>query len=127
MALKRSTLQALGLAYDPSDGVAQENFANQYNQMLAQQAQLGHAQGVQNYNPNPTPPSVHATALSMLKMRLGGVDNTFQLNPDEMLLCHVADDTVYIFFVLKGKGGYLQDEVSLFPSDKLVTQFRLIR
>jgi hypothetical protein len=70
--------------------------------------------------------NLHAKALMMLKMRLSGLDSKFELNKDDMLICHVTSGMVYCFFVLNGKAGVLQEEASLFPSDKLVTQFHLI-
>lgn len=72
-------------------------------------------------------PSIHTKATQLLKLRLAGLDSRFHISLDEFLACHVANGTVYIFFVIDGKAGHIEEETALFPSDKLVTQFRLIR
>lgn len=65
-------------------------------------------------------------ALSLLTMRLGGVKNALRLGTDDFLVCHTTLDTVYVFFVLNGREGNTKEEIDIFPSDKLLTQLRLI-
>lgn len=72
-------------------------------------------------------PSIHAKATHLLKLRLAGLDSQFHIAPDEFLTCHVSNSTVYIFFVINDKAGHIEEDTALFPSDKLITQFRLIR
>ena len=95
--------------------LAQNLAQNQYTQAQIQ---------AQQYNPEP---NIHVKAMSLLKLRLAGLDSKFHMTSDEFLTCHVSAGIVYIFFVIGGKAGHLEEETALFPSDKLITQFRLIR
>lgn len=101
-------------------------YTNQ-NLSAAQQQQLAQAQQCMQNSAEEYKPSPHAKAITLLKMRLAGVGGNFDIAKDEFLVCHVAKDTVYTFFVINGKGGVLEEETALFPSDKLITQLRLIR
>lgn len=65
-------------------------------------------------------------ALSLLTMRLGGVKNALKLGAEDFLVCHTTPETVYVFFILNGKSGHTEEEIDIFPSDKLLTQLRLI-
>lgn len=76
---------------------------------------------------NNTVPSLDHIALDLLKRRMAGVTGTFRLNRDEFLTCYVSSGTVYVFFVLNGKAGHFVEEVTIFPSDKMLTQIRMIR
>jgi hypothetical protein len=71
-------------------------------------------------------PNVHVKALRLLKARLVGLNNSYRIDNDEIILTHVYQDKVFIFFVLRGRAGYLEDELALFPSDGLVTKLRMI-
>lgn len=94
---------------------AQQN----YNDIQAMnQAQANMGQGV---------PSLDYVALDLLKRRMAGITGTFKLNQDEFLTCYVTNSTVYVFFVLNGKAGHFTEEVTIFPSDKILTQIRMIR
>ena len=88
--------------------------------------QAGVGQALQQAQQN-MGPSIHVKALQLLKARLAGLDNSYTIAPDEIILTHVYQDKVFVFFVLKGKAGYLEDEASLFPSDGLITKLRVIR
>jgi hypothetical protein len=72
-------------------------------------------------------PSIHLKALRLLKARLTGLENNYNLTPDETILTHVYQDKVYVFFVIGGKAGHFEDEAAIFPSDGLITKFRVIR
>jgi hypothetical protein len=97
----------------------------------AAQAQASHhmdAQGYQYPQPHKPPePNIHVRALRLLKARLAGLDSTYNIASDEVILTHVHQDKVYVFFVLKGRAGHFEDEAALFPSDGLITKIRIIR
>lgn len=98
------------------------NAQQQYSQLQAMnQAQA--AAGMANIS---TPP-LDYIALDLLKRRMAGLTSQFTLKQDEFLTCYVSKDTVYVFFVLNGKAGHFIEEVTLFPSDKILTQIRMIR
>lgn len=92
-----------------------------------QQAQLNNLyqqQAQQEYQPPPNiPPGIKARA--MLISRLDSFGATW-LRKEDFLGCHVKDETVYVFFVFKENGGCVTDERSLFPSDGLIAQLRIL-
>lgn len=102
-----------------------------YNSAMQAQQNLQNDQWAQAQAENQawlrSEPSIHAKAEHLLRLRLAGLDSKFHISPEEFLACHVANGVVYIFFVISGKAGNTQEEIALFPSDKLITQFRLIR
>lgn len=95
---------------------AQQVAVNQAQANLAQQAQAAPTSRVPR----------HEHARSMLIDRLNGVLGTFVMSTDDFLLAHIHKDQVYIFFIHNDRAGYLADDANLYPSDKLVTQVRLI-
>lgn len=46
--------------------------------------------------------------------------------PFEHLSMHVTDTAAFVFLVTKGKPVTIEDDASLFPSDQLITQLRLL-
>lgn len=62
----------------------------------------------------------------LLLDRLRGVKGDFKYTSTDFLFSHVHTDRVFVFFVHDGRGGHLEDDLSLYPSDKLITQLRLI-
>ena len=71
--------------------------------------------------------NVHEHARSMLFSRLNGLaGSTFAIRTNDFIWPHVTGDKVYVFFVCDNKAGHLEDQSALFPSDKLITQIRLL-
>jgi hypothetical protein len=121
----------LGIDNVHRSAIEQQLIAAQANQMLAAQAQQmqpflnqATAQAVQQ-PPDPRG-KANEKALHLLMMRMQGVRNTLRLGADDFMCCHVREDTVHVFFVLKGNSGNTSEQVDIFPSDKLITQLRLI-
>ena len=67
-------------------------------------------------------------ARNMLFDRLMGVnrDMVFDIGVNDFIYPVHHGDKVYIFFIHNDRAGYLEDNADLYPSDKLVTQVRLI-
>lgn len=111
---------------------------SQDHALLVQQMQSSHAQNMQwaQAQQNASqgmPPSVmdkkqlrNERALALLTMRLGGVTGHMKLSTDDFLICHCTDETVFVFFTFNGRGGHTEEQIDIFPSDKLVTQLRLV-
>ena len=97
----------------------------QANSFLNQQL-LGQAQQTQQPPPKDIRGQTNERALHLLMMRLSGVRGQLRLGKDDFMCCHVREDTVHVFFVLNGRSGNTEEHVDIFPSDKLLTQLRLI-
>ena len=106
--------------------LSQQIYARQQDMRQANYSGGLDAQGYQLPIPPPTL-TPHAKALHLLKLRLAGLDSKFNMGPEDFLCCHVHSTTVYVFFLFDGKSGVTQEESALFPSDKLITQLRMIR
>jgi hypothetical protein len=72
--------------------------------------------------------TINVRAMELLHARLNGVDGNFIVGERNTIYTHVHDatDRVYVFFAVGEKAGYLEDEKAIFPSDRLVTQIRLL-
>jgi hypothetical protein len=92
--------------------------------LLGAQGQLG--QQAQQPTQKDLRGEANNKALRLLMMRMSGVRSTLKLAADDFMCCHVREDTVHVFFVLKGHSGNTSEQVDIFPSDKLITQLRLI-
>jgi hypothetical protein len=57
---------------------------------------------------------------------MSGATEFFRVKADDFLYCHAANDTVYMFYLFDGKGGMVSEPLDVFPSELLVTQFRMI-
>lgn len=68
----------------------------------------------------------HKSAYSLLMSRLHGVAGAFVMSTNDYLFTHVHTDKVFVFFVHNDRAGHLEDDINLFPSDKLITQVRLL-
>ena len=79
-----------------------------------------------------TAPDLNATALSLFKRRMAGVrGDQFKMPLGDFLYCHVFNEKVYVFFLFtkggpEAKEGVVSEQVDFFPSDQLITQFRMI-
>jgi hypothetical protein len=111
---------------------------DQYNKMI-QSAQQSAKQSIINQDlrqqdlrqqdfPQQGPNPVHNKALRMLGDRLGTVDGYYKQKIDDFIACHVDTErrVVFVFFVFSGESGHTSEEINIFPSDKLITQLRMI-
>lgn len=96
--------------------------------LYAQLAQRKQAELAHNHpSPLPHPPNtITMRAREMFLKRLGGLRAEYKLDLSEYIACHVHADEVYVFYFLKGKAGYTQEPIDLFPSDGLIAQFRMV-
>lgn len=96
-------------------------------------AQHEQYRAMQNIGANPaqqanTTPSYHTRARELLINRLCGVKGDFYMDQKEFLWCHVYDEQVYVFYAFKdSRVGHLEEGVSEFPSDTIITQIRLLK
>jgi hypothetical protein len=67
------------------------------------------------------PERVNYTPVAMIEMRLGGAHGF------DHLTVYGAKEKTFVFIAHKGQGQILEDDPALFPSDKLITQLRLIK
>lgn len=96
--------------------ITQEDMNNAYSYMQTQ---------IQANPPRQVP--LHEHARDMLLKRLYGVTGlAFKLGTNDFLWTHVTADKVFIFFVCHERAGHIEDDAMLFPSDRLITQLRLI-
>ena len=128
-----------GLLSDPNFAQANIDKA-QLDQLIAQQhalnIQQAQAQNAHQFGnisqqaaaqqPKKDNARLNERALQLLTLRLNGVKCMLKLGPDDFLICHCTTDVVYTFFVFKGKSGNVEEDINIFPSDKLLTQLRLI-
>lgn len=93
----------------------------QYQQYLAQQNYAMSNQAGQT-----SLPTSHDRAYSLFIARLVGVKGEYHKKPNDFLWTHVADDQVHVFFLLGGQAGHVNESIDMFPSDTLITQFRML-
>lgn len=144
---------ALGIAYPPTVGGGPVDRANSLlsiantpdmwaminkeqmirDMMQAQQDQImGNAQQAHYSPPTPsTPPQqppIHLAnrAREMFLKRMGGLRAEMKVAPEDFLQCHIYNDQVYVFYCFGGRNGVTVEGIDLFPSDQLITQFRLV-
>ena len=83
------------------------------------------------YKPPPPPPlypvpDLAARAREMFLKRMGGIRAEMKLAAGDYLNCHVYGEMVFVFYVFSGREGCAKEHIDLFPSDQLITQFRLV-
>lgn len=112
-----------GIGVDPT---GQADMAMMYEKMK----QLAQAQ---NSFPNPTNPTISAPvftangrARNLFLARMGGVRADMEIKPGDFLMCHVYGEMVYLFYCFTGREGVVKESWDVFPSDTLITQFRMI-
>ena len=71
-------------------------------------------------------PDLAARAREMFLKRMGGIRAELKVASDDFLACHVWNDQVYVFYCFGGRHGVTLEPIDLFPSDQLITQFRLV-
>jgi hypothetical protein len=86
----------------------------------AQQAQQAVA------SPSQITPSLSNRARELFLKRLGGIRAEYKVKLGDFVQCHVHADQVFVFFCFAGKEGVVKEQLDLFPSDMLITQFRMI-
>ena len=134
-------LGALGVAPDMWKHVnAQEDMMRQLAQAqigvnhpdAAQQAALWPQQNIGQF-PTSVPPDRPTTtqtlasrAREMFLKRMGGIRNELRIAPEDYLNCHVYGEMVYVFYCFSGRDGCAKESIDLFPSDQLITQFRMV-
>ena len=95
------------------------------SQLNAMQMLVGAGDQSRPLQPNPLP-NYHECAREMFIKRMGGVRNMFLVAPKDFLMCHVHDDQVFVFYLFGGKAGVVNEPIDMFPSDTLITQFKMI-
>jgi hypothetical protein len=122
-----------------SDMWAHINKSEVDQEMMRQmaQSQSSAAQAQQGKYPQPVPttpppnrPATGATlstrAREMFLKRMGGIRAELQIAPDDYLHCHIYGETVYVFYCFAGRDGCAKENIDMFPSDQLITQFRMV-
>jgi hypothetical protein len=103
--------------------------------MNAQAAQAQQAGIVHKFPPLPTPPApplppslsqLGSRAREMFLKRMGGLRAEMKVAADDFLACHIYNEQVYVFYCFGGRHGVTMEGIDLFPSDQLITQFRLV-
>ena len=77
----------------------------------------------------PLPPTLSqlgSRAREMFLKRMGGLRAEMRVATDDFLSCHVYNEQVYVFYCFGGRHGVTMEGIDLFPSDQLITQFRLM-
>ena len=77
-------------------------------------------------NSKSLPQSLHVRARELFLDRMGGVEGRMTVKGGDFLHCFVNAGMVYVFFYFSGKEGVTKEKIELFPSDTLITQFRMI-
>ena len=45
---------------------------------------------------------------------------------DNFITCYVNKGKVYTFFVLNERSGTVEEDINIFPSDKMISQLRMV-
>jgi hypothetical protein len=97
---------------------------------LMRQAQAQQAQAfpppVTSSNRPATGQTLSTRAREMFLKRMGGIRAELQIAAEDYLHCHVYGETVYLFYCFAGRDGCVKEGIDLFPSDQLITQFRMV-
>ena len=91
----------------------------QIDAMTQASQQVGQAQ-------SPMHPPLGDRARELFLKRMGGVRAEMRVAKDDFLQCHIYGDVVHMFYCFSGKTGVVQESIDMFPSDQLITQFRMI-
>lgn len=113
---------ALGDGWEQIDRIVRQHAQAQA------QVQQG-AQTAQQGPPNRTPPTLDMLAVRAREMflkRMGGLKAEMRVAANDFLQCHVDANKVYLFYCFGGRHGAVMEDIDMFPSDQLITQFRLV-
>jgi hypothetical protein len=72
------------------------------------------------------PPNLSERARELFLKRMGGIRAEMKIRLGDFVACHIHGETVYVFFCFAGREGVVKESIDLFPSDLLITQFRMI-
>jgi hypothetical protein len=67
-----------------------------------------------------------ARAREMFLKRMGGLRQEMTIAAEDYLHCHIFGDKVFLFYCFAGRDGCVKEDIDLFPSDQLITQFRMV-
>jgi hypothetical protein len=65
-------------------------------------------------------------AREMFLKRMGGIRAELRVADGDFLQCHIYGEVVHLFYCFAGRSGVTQESIDLFPSDTLITQFRMV-
>jgi hypothetical protein len=126
---------------------AHVNSSEAEQELMRQVAQMQAAQAMSNANAQaqqgtwlptlpPQPPvagqlqanakTMSVRAREMFLKRMGGLRAELQIAAEDYLHCHVYGEKVYLFYCFAGRDGCVKEGIDLFPSDTLITQFRMV-
>jgi hypothetical protein len=118
----------------PEDLLNQAQLAQQANMDHSINALVGAGQ-IHQFPPNgpfsgamttsPTP-ALASRARELFLKRMGGIRNELRIADGDFLQCHVYGEMVHLFYCFGGRAGVTQESIDLFPSDMLITQFRMV-
>jgi hypothetical protein len=99
----------------------------------AQQAGVGQAVFTNPVLPPPATTSMQPNNLTLANRarelflrRMGGIRAEMKVASNDFLQCHVYNEQVYVFYCFGGRHGVTLEPIDMFPSDQLITQFRLV-
>lgn len=98
----------------------------------AQQAHLGQyppgypTPSIVPPNPPASGQTLSSRAREMFLKRMGGLRAELKIAPDDFLHCHIYGEMVFLFYCFSGRDGCVKENIDLFPSDQLITQFRMV-
>lgn len=119
-------LSGIGIGVAPTDMWAHiNNDEDALRNLLAQVAQAAQAQQVPQANVA-SQPSLATRAREMFLKRMGGIRAEMKVTEGDYVNCHVFGDIVFLFYVFGGREGCVKESIDLFPSDQIITQFRLV-
>jgi hypothetical protein len=75
---------------------------------------------------NTTNLNLAGRAREMFLKRMGGLRAELKVAPGDFVQCHIHHDMVFVFYCFNGREGCAKEAIDLFPSDTLITQFRLV-
>jgi hypothetical protein len=113
------------------EGATQAQVTQTMQEVMNRQAAQAIQQGIYKHptNPAPLPPTtvvLESRAREMFLKRVGGLRSELRLAENDFLQCHIYGEVVHLFYCFSGKAGVTQENIDMFPSDQLITQFRLI-
>jgi hypothetical protein len=65
-------------------------------------------------------------AREMFLKRMGGIRAELRIADSDFLQCHIYGEVVHLFYCFGGRAGVTQESIDMFPSDTLITQFRMV-
>ena len=128
-------LSRVGVAPDIWKQINAQEDANLYAQVAqaAQQAGVGQAVFTNPVSPPPATASMQPNNLTLANRarelflrRMGGIRAEMIVASGDFLQCHVYNEQVYVFYCFGGRHGVTLEPIDMFPSDQLITQFRLV-